>query len=259
MSKIFALTGVVIKELYRRKDFYVLFVLTALLTLAAGAVNFFHDDKIIRYVKDLCLLLIWVSALLVAIVTTARQIPAEREARTIFPLLAKPVSRAQVVAGKFFGCWFATGVALVVFYFFFAIITGSREHIWPVAVYLEAAWMQWFMLAIVIGMVLLGSIYFAAPSSTTTISFIVVVGILLLGRHLNTIALQQPEPMQAILAFIYFVIPHLEWYDLRDFVVYDMGTVPVLSVALATAYAVVWTGIFLLLAWLGFRRKSLTT
>jgi ABC-type transport system involved in multi-copper enzyme maturation permease subunit len=259
MNKIFALAVVVIKELYRRKDFYVLFVLTALLTLAAGAANFFHDDKIVRYIKDLCLLMIWISALLVAIVTTARQIPAEREARTIFPLLAKPVSRAQVIAGKFLGCWLATGVALVVFYFFFAIIAGSREHIWPVSVYLEAAWMQWAMLAIVIGMVLLGSIYFAAPSSTNTISFVVVAGIMLVGGHLNNIALQQPEPMQTVLAYVYFVIPHLEWYDLRDFVVYDLGAVPVRAVALATLYAAVWTGIFLLLAWLGFRRKNLTT
>jgi len=260
MNKIFALAGVVIKELYRRKDFYVLFVLTALLTLAAGAVNFFHDDKIIRYVKDICLLLIWVSALLVAIVTTARQIPAEREARTIFPLLAKPVSRAQVIAGKFLGCWLATGVALLVFYFFFAVITGSREHVWPVGVYLEALWMQWAMLAIVIAMVLLGSIYFAAPSSTTTIAFIVVVGILLVGGHLNGIALSQPQPMQSVLAVLYFCLPHLEWYDLRDFVVYDYGHLPsVYAVAGATLYAAVWTGIFLLLAWLGFRRKNLTT
>lgn len=259
MTKVFALAGVVIKELYRRKDFYVLFVLTALLTLAAGSVNFFHDDKIVRYIKDLCLLLIWISALLVAIITTARQIPAEREARTIFPLLAKPVSRAQVIIGKFLGCWLATGVALAVFYFFFAIITGSREHIWPVAVYFQAAWMQWVMLAVVIAMVLLGSIYFAAPSSTTTITFIVVVGILLMGGHLNTIALQQPEPMQSVLSVIYFFIPHLEWYDLRDFVVYDMGLVAWPAVALATLYAVTWTGIFLLIAWIGFRRKSLTT
>jgi ABC-type transport system involved in multi-copper enzyme maturation permease subunit len=257
MNKIFALAGVVIKELYRRKDFYVLFVLTALLTLTAGAVNFFHDEKIVRYVKDLCLLLIWISAILIAIVTTARQIPAEREARTIFPLLAKPVSRAQIIAGKFLGCWLATGLALLVFYFFFAIITGSREHVWPLSVYLEAAWMQWIMLAIVIGIVLLGSIYFAAPSSTTTISFIAVVGLLLVGGHLNSIALQQTEPMQSVLGVLYFMIPHLEWYDLRDFVVYDMGLVPLRAVALATLYAAVWTGLFILLAWAGFRRKNL--
>jgi ABC-type transport system involved in multi-copper enzyme maturation permease subunit len=259
MNKIFALAGIVIKELYRRKDFYVLFVLTALLTLAAGAVNFFHDDKIIGYVKDICLLLIWVSALVIAIVTTARQIPAEIEARTIFPLLAKPVSRGQLIAGKFLGCWLATGVALLVFYFFFAIIAGSREHIWPVAVYLQAAWLQWCLLAVVIAMVLLGSICFTAPSSTSTITFIVVAGILFLGSHLKIIALQQPEPMQTMLTVAYFVMPHLEWYDLRDLVVYNLGSVPLLALVLVTLYAAVWTGIFLLLTWLGFRRKSLNT
>ena len=259
MNKIFALAGVVIKELYRRKDFYVLFVLTALLTLVAYMVNFFHDEKIVRIVKDACLLLIWISALVIAIVTAARQIPAEREARTIFPLLAKPVSRGQVIVGKFLGCWLATAVALVVFYVFFAIITGSREHIWPLANYFQALWMQMMMLAIVIAMVLLGSIYFAAPSSTTTIIFVIVVGILGLGSHLNNIALSQPQPMQSIISVIYFAIPHLEWYDLRDFVVYDQPLAPWVAVFEATVYAAVWTWIFLLLAWLGFRRKSLTT
>jgi hypothetical protein len=77
MNTIWALAGIVIKELYRRKDFYVLFVLTALITVAAGMVNFFDDPKIVRYVKDICMLLIWISALIIALVTTARQIPAE--------------------------------------------------------------------------------------------------------------------------------------------------------------------------------------
>jgi Cu-processing system permease protein len=250
MNKIFALAGVVIKELYRRKDFYVLFVLTALLTLGAGAANFFHDDQIIRYVKDICLLLIWVSSIVIAIVTTARQIPAEREARTIFPLLAKPVSRGQVIVGKFLGCWLASGIALVVFYFFFAVIAGSREHHWPLGIYFQALWMQWF---------LLGSIFFAAPSSTNTICFVVVLGLLGLGGHLGKIALQQAQPVQNILTFLYFFIPHLEWYDLRDFVVYDQPLIAWSAIGLATVYAAVWTAIFLFLAWLGFRRKGLNT
>jgi ABC-type transport system involved in multi-copper enzyme maturation permease subunit len=259
MTKVFALAGVVIKELYRRKDFYVLFVLTALITVAAGSANFFQDKKIIAIVKDVCLLLIWASSLVIAIVTAARQIPAEREARTIFPLLAKPVSRAQVVAGKFLGCWLATGIALLVFYFFFAVIAGSREQSWPVLAYLQAAWMQWMMLAVVVALVLLGSIYFAAPSSTSTICFIAVAGILFLGGHLNSIALQQSEPVQSILSVLYFAIPHLEWYDLRDFLVYNSGLVPWSAVALATLYAAVWTGLLLLIACVGFRRKSLNT
>ena len=45
MNTVFALTGVVIKELYRRKDFYVLFVLTALITIGDGHGPFFQGSE----------------------------------------------------------------------------------------------------------------------------------------------------------------------------------------------------------------------
>jgi len=259
MNTISALAGVVIKELYRRKDFYVLFVLTALITVATGMVNFFHDPKIVRYVKDVCLLLIWISALLIAITTTARQIPAERESRTIFPLLAKPVTRWQFILGKFLGCWLATGLALFVFYLFFIVVSGSREQYWPWSVYLQAIWLHWAMLAVVVALSLLGSIVTAAPSSTTTICFIIVAGILLVGGHLNTVALHQAEPLQTIYYTLYCLIPHLEWFDIRDRVTYDMGLVGWLDCVLATLYAAAYTVLFLFLTWLGFRHKSLNT
>src|SRR3954465_2518468 len=133
MNIVLALSSVVIKELYRRKDFYVLFVLTALLTLLLGSMKFFNDQHIVGYLKEISLLLIWISALVIAVGTAARQIPAERENRTIFPFLAKPVTRAQVILGKFLGCWLACGVALLVFYAFFAVVIGSREGQWPLA------------------------------------------------------------------------------------------------------------------------------
>jgi ABC-type transport system involved in multi-copper enzyme maturation permease subunit len=158
VNTIFALAGIVIKELYRRKDFYVLFVITAVITLMMASVNIFQQGNIVRYLKDICLLLIWVSSLAIAIGTAARQIPAERESRTIFPLLAKPVSRWQVVAGKFLGCWLACGIALLVFYFFFAVVSGAKEGSWPILQYFQAFWLQWAMLAVVVAMVLLGSV-----------------------------------------------------------------------------------------------------
>ncbi len=41
-NKAQAIAGVVIMEIYRRKDFYVLFFLTALVTLVMGSVTFFN-------------------------------------------------------------------------------------------------------------------------------------------------------------------------------------------------------------------------
>src|SRR6266481_9392389 len=258
MNAVFALAGIVIKELYRRKDFYVLFFLTALITILLAFISFFHDDKIVRYLKDIVLLLIWISALVIAIGTTARQLHAERENRTIFPLLAKPVSRAQVILGKFAGCWLACLLTLAVFYLFFGLVTGLREHIWPVEIYLQGLWLQWAMLGVVVGLVLLGSVVFTAPSSNATICFILVVGILLIGGHLNQVALQMTEPSRTIVYTIYFLVPHLEWFDVRDLIVYDHNPVAWLDCFLAVCYAGVYSALFLFATSLVFRRKALT-
>ena len=257
MTVIWAIATVVIKELLRRKDFYVLFILTALITLMMGSINLFDDRNIVRYLKEVCLLLVWLSSLVIAISTTARQIPAEREQRTIFPLLAKPVSRGQLITGKFLGCWLACGVALVVFYLFFGLISASREHEWPLANYFQAAALHWSALAILIAITLLGSIIFAAPSSNGTIVFVVAAGILSIARHLNKVALQMHEPGRTILSAIYFAIPHLELFDVRDLIIHNLPPVPWLVWAAALLYAAGYTAFFLVAAWLMFRRRAL--
>src|SRR5579862_8738083 len=167
MNKIFAVAAVVIKELYRRKDFYVLFILTVLITGLMYVMNFFHDIQVIRFIKEICLMLIWVSALVIAVTTTARQIPFERESRTIFPLLAKPISRWQVLLGKFVGCWMASGIALVVFYVFFAVVSASHEHALPLAAYFQALWLHWQMLGITIALTMFGSVVLSLAANVT--------------------------------------------------------------------------------------------
>ncbi len=257
MNIVTALSGVVIKELYRRKDFYVLFILTALITLVMGSISFFNDARIARYLKEICLMLIWISALVIATTTTARQIPAERENRTIFPLLAKPVTRWHVVAGKFLGCWLASGMALVVFYFFFAVVSGTRDSHWPLLQYAQIVLLHWAMLAVVISLTLLGSVILSAPSSNMTICLVFVLGILLLGRHLNQVALEQPEPIRSLIYLVYYVIPHLEWYDVRDLIIYEHKLIAWSDCALAGLYAFVYSGFLLMGTWLAFRRKPL--
>ena len=259
MNTVFALAQVVLMEMYRRKDFYVLFVLTGLLTLAAGSATFFDDEKITGYMKELCLLLIWVSSLVVAITTAARQIPAERESRTLFPLLAKPVSRGQVILGKFLGCWLVAAIVVVVFYLFFGAVVAAREHSWPVLQYVQAAWLHWMLLGVVIAMTLLGSIVLSAPSVNVTITFIVVTGILTMAGHLHKLALRMVEPGQMLLTLIYFALPHLEWYfNYRDLLLYSQPLVPWWVIGGATVYAGAFAAFFLYAAWLAFRRKTLT-
>lgn len=256
MNKIVAVSGVVIKELYRRKDFYVLFVLTALITLLMGSMNFFKDDRIARYLKEVCLLLIWLSSLVIAVTTAARQIPFEWENRTIFPLLAKPITRWQVLLGKFLGCWLASGLALLLFYGFFAVVSGAKEHAFPAASYLQAVWLHWNMLGIVIALTLLGSVALSTPPANVTIVLIVCTGILFLGRHLNTVAGRMSDPGSTIAYALYFAIPHLEFYDVRERIIHNWPSVAWGYIGLATLYAWAYAGFFLLAACLKFQRKA---
>jgi ABC-type transport system involved in multi-copper enzyme maturation permease subunit len=255
---VLALAGVVIKELYRRKDFYVLFALVVVITLLLGSVNFFHEERIVRYLKEACLLLVWLSSLVIAITTAARQIPAERESRTIYPLLAKPVGRGEFIMGKFVGCWLACGLCLLVFYFFFGLLTASREHAWPLVPYFQALCLHWICLGIVIAMVLLGSVIFTAISSNATISFIVVMGILFAGGHLNGIAIEMHGFRGAVVYAVYYLIPHLEWFDVRDLIVHDWSPIEWLACAGATVYGLLYIAMLLACAWLIFRRKMMT-
>jgi ABC-type transport system involved in multi-copper enzyme maturation permease subunit len=257
MNNILAIASVVIKEMIRRKDFYVLFVLTALITLLMGSVNFFNDGKIVRYLKEICLLLIWISSLVVAIGTMARQLPAERESRTIFPLLAKPVTRTELLLGKFLGCWLACGIALLAFYLFFGCVVMTREKAWPLVNYFQAFWLHWIMLSIVVALAMLGSIVFTATSANATICFILVVGILLVGRHLNKVSLQMSEPARTITQSIYFALPHLEFFDARDLIIHNWPPIRWLVCLKASAYAVVYAAVFLVASCFLFRRKAL--
>lgn len=256
MKKIFAMAGVVLREMCRRKDFYVLFILTVLLSLVMASVTFFNEEKIVRYVKELCLLMIWAASLVIAVTSAARQIPAEREQRTLFPLLAKPVTRSQVMLGKFLGCWLATGAALLCFYLFFGALAMSREHEWPVLNYFQAFGLHWVMLGVVVAFVLLGSLVFAAPSSNITISVVATLAILILGRHLNKVALQMTEPGRSITYIIYYLIPHLELFDVRDLIVHNWPLIPWNAWALAVGYGCVFAALFIWIACWVFQRKQ---
>jgi len=258
MNKIFAVSGVVVKELYRRKDFYVLFILTVIICLVMGSMNVFNNGDIIRYVKEICLLLIWVSSLIIAITTTARQIPVEKEQRTLLPLLAKPLSRTQLIIGKFLGCWIVCGLTLVCFYAFFGALAASREHHWYLLNYAQAALLHWIALGVVIALALLGSLVFAAPSSNATICFSIVAAILCVGRYLDKLALAEPEPLRSIVYSFYFSIPHLEMpFGMRNLIIHNWPLLEWRFVWLLGAYLLAYMAFFLAAACLIFRRKPL--
>jgi hypothetical protein len=55
---------------------------------------------------------------------------------------------------------------------------------------------------------------------------------------------------------IYYIIPHLELYDVRDLLIHNWGSIPWLVWLGALGYAAVYTGLFLFGACYAFRRKA---
>jgi len=256
MNRVFAVAEVVIRELIRRKDFYVLFVLTAVLTLLMGSITFFNEDSIARYVKEICLLLIWLATLVITVTTAGRQLPAERESRTIFPLLAKPISRTEVLLGKFLGCWLAVGFTLIVFYLFFGVISVAREHELPLVNYLQAIWLHWMMLGIVAAVALLGSLILT-PAANVSIVILAVLAIWTVGEFLNQLAAKTGGLLGWVTYAIYFAIPHLELFDIRERIIHGWEPVAWGAIGLASLYALVYIAMLLTAAALIFRRKAL--
>jgi len=258
MNKTLAIAGVVVVEMIRRKDVYVLWILTVVITLLLGSVNMFGDPGIARYLKEACLSLIWLCSVVISASTAARKIPMERESRTIFPLLAKPVTRLQVVLGKFLGCWVASGMSLVLFYSFFCVVSGSREQQWPLINYAQALWLHTLFCGVVVAMAILGSVLFTSVAANMTIVMVSVFSILFLGRHLHKVASRTEGVGGVLLDGIYYGIPHLEWYDVRELIIHNWPRLDWGLIGFDTLYGFAYCLLFLLLAWGRFRRQPLT-
>jgi hypothetical protein len=70
------------------------------------------------------------------------------------------------------------------------------------------------------------------------------------------VALSLPEPSQSIVYSVYYAIPHLELFDLRDLIIHDWPLVPWKFFGLAILYALAYTALFLIGTCLVFRRKT---
>ena len=108
-------------EVIRRKDIYVLLILLGALLTIVVSLDIFGLGGVVRYVTDIGLTMIWLFGWILAISVSSRQLPQEESRGTIFSLLAKPVTRFEVVAGKWLGSW---GIVCVATMMFYLLVTG---------------------------------------------------------------------------------------------------------------------------------------
>ncbi|MGI5869935.1 MAG: ABC transporter permease [Kiritimatiellia bacterium] len=242
-------------DLRRRKDLFVLLIFAFVVMAPLAMIKPFGVEGASRYLNEVAMALIWLFSLIIALSISARLFPAEFEARTIYPLLARPLSRGTLLMGKYLGALAASASALALFYMLYGLMTGLRQGVWFPPMLFQAFAMHAGLLVMVVAIGLLGSLL-VTPGANLTLSGIVLAAMLLFGRRLPTLAVEQPAPLKAIVWLLHAVGPHAEFFDMRQRLVHDWPMISWSVCALVWAYALVYAGACLLLASAALRRRK---
>jgi len=208
-----------------------------------------------RYLDEVALLLVWGFSLFISLGAGQRLFAPEFEARTIYPLLAKPISRGGLLVGKYIGALAASWSALAFFYILFVgsvlLRGGGFAAELPQAIVLHFAFV-----AVAVALSLLGSLVMSA-SANYALSSIVLAGMFFFGRKLPEYAEGVSSVLAALVKAVYVVAPHAEFFDMRQRLVHGWGSVEWLVFTVVILYAFAYVTALLVLASLVLRRKRL--
>ncbi len=255
LRQIRALIKLSFLELWRRNDIFALVLLGLALMVPLSMASPFGAEGASRYLDEFSLLLVWGFSLFISLGAGQRLFAPEFEARTIYPLLAKPVSRARLLVGKYIGAVAASWSALV---FFYALYLGSvllrgggvSVELW------QAMVLHFAFAALAVALSLLGSLLMSASANYALCS-IVLVGMFFFGRNLLAYAEGLADGLSIAVKAVYAFAPHVEFFDMRQRLVHGWGPVDATVFAMVLAYACAYIMALLALASFALRRKRL--
>jgi ABC-type transport system involved in multi-copper enzyme maturation permease subunit len=207
-----------------------------------------------KIIKDLGLAGIQFFSMLIAVMMSVLLISREVDSRTVFNILAKPVSRWQFLLGKYLGLLVTVAINLammtVVLLVLVALYQGEVDLRLVFAasmILLEMALLTAFAtLFAVLTRPILGTVFTLAVFVIGHVS----EDIWLLTKHV-TAGFSRP-----LIAAVYYLLPNLERFNFKTEVVHGLH-IPPPVVHWAIAYGLVYTVLVLLLACLRFSRKDL--
>lgn len=255
LRQLAALCGLSLRELFRRKDVWVVLALGLLILAPLAELKPYGIGGASRHLHEIALLLIWVASAFIAIGVAGRQFPPEFEHRTIHPMLAKPASRTTLLVGKYLGAWSASALATGSFYLLYGLFAGVKMDLWFPPVFIQAFVLHVGFLTVVTAFSMLGS-FCVTPAANLTVSGIVVGGMFAFGQHLEEMTAGHPAPIRALAWLADAIAPHVEFFDLRRRVIHEWGPVGADVAAAVMLYAVVYAVACLAITGWLFRRRT---
>ena len=260
-------------EAVRQRFFAFLLVLSAAMVLSSVSFRVFdfgHGE--LKFIADFGFGGMFFFGSVLAVVMTAQLFFSEMDNKTALTLLAKPLSRADILLGKFFGAWAVLGVFVVVLASLLGAVLWAREIELVAAAeqagkipttfsaggLVEFVLLQWLRLGVVTAIVL------ALSSLARTFLFAVVVGALaVVAGQLQWIAQDAVlKPTDSVIyeAFLWVscrLIPNLQQFNIGDALVLGSAGVPTGAVVTVAFSGFFYMAAYLFVGALIFRRREI--
>lgn len=266
MRAVWLIARSVLVEAIRRREVYVIVLASLGVIGAVMTVDFFRLEGLSKFYREIALKIMGVATALTVIVLAARQLPREFEARTIYPLLAKPVSRTAFLLGKLLGVMLAAAFCFGLFSAVFlagTLYLGSGIHAGLFAQYLYLQMIQMLVLAT---MAFLLSLMMNLDAAITLGAVFYGLSSVLMGA-VSYLYDWVGAAGRLMLLALTILLPQLPLFDLSEKTVHaervTLGgewtwtALDAPTMAMLTGYGCVFAAVYFTLALLLFRRKPL--
>jgi ABC-type transport system involved in multi-copper enzyme maturation permease subunit len=252
LSRLAAVAANTFRETVRERVLYNLVFFALLMTVSGlllGHLSIRQDEKVI---KDLGLAAMDLFGTLIAVFIGVGLVSKEIERRSLFPLLAKPLTRDEFYLGKFGGLVFTLLVNLSVMTagLYLTLLATGRGF---------DPELMTAVFPILLGLVLV--VAFAMLFSTLTssaLASVLTVGVVVAGRFSDVVRNMRevaPSVPTWLVDLLGAAMPNFRNFDFKDRVVYGEA-VPAGVLGWVTLYAAAYVGIVLALGLASFRRRD---
>ncbi len=254
IARILTLAEIVIRGQIRRKDIYVVYILLGTVIVLLSSLDILGISSVVTYLLEIGLLTAWVFGWILAVYSSARELPQEETRGTIFSLLSKPVTRAEIVVGKWAGCWSSVTVAVALFYALVVALVFMRDgFINPVALF-QAFILHAGALAVMTSITVTFSTRMNQDAAAT-LAYILTGASFLVTPRIPEFVFKETGMRSAVLLFLYHSLPHFEVLDMRARVTFGFGPAPWKPFAASIAYAASMTVFFLAISAMLYDKK----
>ena len=254
------------RESVRDKVLYNLVFFAILLMAASYLIGQLTAGQDVKIIKDLGLAAMSVFGLFIAVFIGIGLVSKEVERRSIYSLLAKPVTRPQIVLGKYLGLTFTLAVNMtimtVAFYAVLAYMNWSTpsniRRAWE-APALDPMMLTAVGLIFVQLLVITAIATFFSTFSSPILSAALTFGLFVAGQFSTDLrnfqdVVQSPAASR-IAATVYWVLPNLSQFDVKAQVVHAQP-VAMGYVAMTTLYAALYVAMLLAISITIFSRRD---